>query len=179
MREIKFKVWDEVDKKWVSKFFIQIDNDGERTVLLPRIYIPPTVTKGGVRDGEVVNEGSIILPFLDPDKCKIVQYIGIKDNTKWEQLTPEEQKVWLDSGKTKDEWNGKEIYEGNVLGSIGAEEIEIDGIVKWMDDRGAYYLVDKDGYVTDSDYCYDGEEWKNLEIVADIHENPEVMTDYK
>jgi len=69
----------------------------------------------------------------------------------------------------------REIYEGDVLGSVGCEEVEIDGIVKWMNDRGAYYLVDEHGYVTDSDYCYEGLDWNKLEIVSNIYENPELL----
>lgn len=170
MRETKFRIWDKVNKKWVSKFFIQINNDGKMTVSLPKIDKGPTI-----KNGKIVDMESIIEPLLLPDKCKLIQYTGLKDNTKWEQSTPEEQKVWLGSGKTKNEWSGKEIYEGNILGTFGVEETEIDGIVKWMDDRGAYYLVDKDGFVSNSDYCYDGEKWKNLDIVGDIHENPELI----
>jgi uncharacterized phage protein (TIGR01671 family) len=71
--------------------------------------------------------------------------------------------------------NGKEIYEGDILATVGAEEYFIDGIVKWMDDRGAYYLVGPDGYATDSDYCYEGDEWSKLEVIGNIYESPELL----
>ena len=45
----------------------------------------------------------------------LMQYTGLKDNTKWDNLTHEEQRMWLDSGKTEDEWDGKEIYEGDIV----------------------------------------------------------------
>lgn len=43
------------------------------------------------------------------------QFTGLYDSTKWEELTEIEQKQWFNNGKTKEEWNGKEIYEGNIV----------------------------------------------------------------
>jgi len=48
-----------------------------------------------------------------------MQYTGLKDSTKWEQLTELEQQDWIKSGKTKEEWNGKEIYEGDIVEHYG------------------------------------------------------------
>ncbi len=68
--------------------------------------------------------------------------------------------------------NRREIYEGDVLTADGEF---IDGIVRWMEDRGCYYLTDPEGYATDSDHCYDGMEWHHLEIIGNVHENPDLL----
>ena len=44
-----------------------------------------------------------------------IQYTGLKDNTKWEDLTKEEKDEWIKNGNTKGEWKGKEIYEGDIV----------------------------------------------------------------
>lgn len=44
-----------------------------------------------------------------------MQSTGLLDSTKWEDLTAEEQKVWLDSGKKKEEWKGKEIFQSDIV----------------------------------------------------------------
>ncbi len=42
-------------------------------------------------------------------------YTGKKDSAKWGKLTLHEQTVWLNSGKIKDEWSGKEIYGRDIV----------------------------------------------------------------
>ena len=45
----------------------------------------------------------------------LMQSTGLHDNTKFEDLSEEEQKEWLESGKTADEWHGREIFEGDLI----------------------------------------------------------------
>lgn len=51
----------------------------------------------------------------------IGQYTGLHDNTKWEQLTEKEQFRFLEENKdkkfTNNDWNGKEIFEGDIYNS--------------------------------------------------------------
>lgn len=47
------------------------------------------------------------------------QYIGLKDNTKWEKLTEKERAEWVQiKGNFPSEWKGKAIYEGEIFNCI-------------------------------------------------------------
>jgi hypothetical protein len=50
----------------------------------------------------------------------LMQFTGLHDSTKWEQLTETEQKKWLES-HTQEEWNGKEIYESDLFELVYAD----------------------------------------------------------
>jgi hypothetical protein len=45
----------------------------------------------------------------------LMQYTGLKDNTKWEDLSTQEQADWINRGKLPEEWHGREIYEGDIV----------------------------------------------------------------
>ena len=91
-REIKVRAWDNYNHRWLDLFGLRFSKDG-------------SVIAVNTLDGE-----SYGLHQVD-----IIEYTGLKDNTKWEQLTKTEQKAWLTQGKTKEEWDGKEIYEGDIV----------------------------------------------------------------
>lgn len=58
----------------------------------------------------------------------IMQFTGLHDSTKWEDLTGLEQRRWIEEGKAAHEWKGRPIYEGDV--------------VKWDDkSKGKYWRV--------------------------------------
>lgn len=51
----------------------------------------------------------------------LLQFTGLYDSTKWEELKKEEQELWLASGKNKEDWCGNEIYEGDKIKYLGYE----------------------------------------------------------
>ena len=53
--------------------------------------------------------------WYDFEDVVLMQSTGLHDNTKFEDLSEEEQKEWLESGKTADEWHGREIFEGDLI----------------------------------------------------------------
>jgi len=108
--------------------------------------------------------------------CKIIpetlcQYTGLHDNTKWEELTKDEQNIFLksinpetDRKNTKEDWKGREIYEGDILN------------VTYSDRQGECHHTEH--YVLDDlrntsvigwlDYA------NELKIVGNVFENPEL-----
>ncbi|MGG1444934.1 hypothetical protein ABE354_23365 [Brevibacillus laterosporus] len=53
--------------------------------------------------------------FANGNLKSVVQYTGLQDNTKWDNLTWQEQQEWKNKGKSQEEWKGKEIYEGDIV----------------------------------------------------------------
>lgn len=80
--------------------------------------------------------------------------------------------------------NRKEIYEGDILGYLNIDPDDeaatgwvVDGKVHWWADNGRWILSDAEGFASDSALAYDPQEgWPNLEIIGNIHENPNLLT---
>lgn len=67
----------------------------------------------------------------------LTQYIGIKDQTTWAQLTESERERWVLGGNLPSNWQGKEIYEGDIQKTAVANlscnrgETEYICVVEW------------------------------------------------
>jgi len=73
--------------------------------------------------------------------------------------------------------NGKEIYEGDIV--MGDEYIL--GIIKYEDnvkcmDAGRFMIRNKDGYSIEDEPDTLEESDKELEVIGNIYENPELLT---
>ncbi|GAA4328293.1 hypothetical protein GCM10023184_18090 [Flaviaesturariibacter amylovorans] len=96
----------------------------------------------------------------------LMQYTGLKDATKWEQLSEAECDAWTRSGKTPLEWSGREIYEGDIIRT----------------EKGPAHIVEfeKGQYVA---RCVNNN-WRwalltvvlTMTVVGNIYENPELIT---
>ncbi len=57
---------------------------------------------------------------VDPVKCTcaLMQFTGLHDGTKWEELSEDERSTWTRHSMPS-KWKGKEIYDGDVLSFAG------------------------------------------------------------
>lgn len=104
MREILFKGKQVDGGKWVTGYYCPCCFG--YFPCLPAIIDKNEVDSGCWRPQEV-----------DPKTVR--QFTGLYDNTKWEELTVEEQAEFLypeNGGKhSKEEWKGKPIFEGDII----------------------------------------------------------------
>ena len=103
--------------------------------------------------------------FKEPVKNEIelMQYTGLKDNTKWEDLTKREQNEWFDNGKTKEEWNGKEIYSGDL---VEFDYLENKEKMEVKFEVGMFGILIEGGFYPLSEYLH-----QNLKIIGNVWEN--------
>lgn len=129
MREIKFRIWDNLQKAYLNEKDIAIDSLGNIFIL----------------EGYSHNDSELwyarILPDLDNKRYVIEQDTGLKDK------------------------NGTKINKGDVLIDDAGEPIEY-WVVKFSD--GGF--VGECAGVTESLF-----ELTQLEVVGNIHENPELL----
>ena len=153
MREIKFRAW------WQPTRL-----DYHKGVLIN----PPKMLQVGDGSGTktrldccaYANQGQNVV---------LMQYTGRKDNTKWEQLTVTEQEEWLRNGKTREEWNGKEIYERDIVTRRNRADLPC---LVYFDDRDfAYRLAVRGDKQYDKTYplMFSGH------IIGNIYETPELL----
>lgn len=95
---------------------------------------------------------------------RVMQFTGLHDCTKWEQMTEEEKDLWLDEGKTKEEWKGREIYEGDILKDSWSEDNI--GVVEFKDGQIHYNL----SYIEN-----EADQAQASKVIGNIYENPELL----
>lgn len=118
---------------------------------------------------------------IDPET--LCQYTGLNDATRWEQLTDEEQKVFLskrnykeDRKNRKEDWNGKRIWENDIVVCrqyIGGNFVDYyieRGFVEM--NHGAFGLHRKQGYYRPfKDWLEDYE----YEVLGNVFDNSELL----
>ena len=137
--------------------------------------------------------------FYEVDPETVGQYTGLTDNTKWEQLTKEEQSNWL-KFHTVDEWNGKMIFEGDIVRQI-FEKNNIIVSSDWENDEygdlygedvGEVVIIPSKGVCIKNpiihrevngdvtEHKQPTKMYKNVcsrrcEVIGNIHDNPELL----
>lgn len=136
---------------------------------------------------KMINTGSAWRLF---DEIELMQYTGLHDNTKWEQLTESEKKSFYNKHKSEDGrtikyrnvddvkrlWNGKEIYEGDIVIYQVNTPAEQTAIIKWR--NGGFILTDWSDKTTDQylpDFWYAPIDVEITEVIGNIYENPELL----
>ena len=104
----------------------------------------------------------------------LMQSTGLHDNTKFKDLSVEEQEDWLESGKTADEWQGREIFEGDIVEIIYDSEPFTGVVVYDLGETDFKATNNHEDYGNNFQYLTVGE---SIKIIGDIHKNPELLED--
>ncbi len=139
MRTIKFRAYDTISKSMLS-------------------WEELTCKANNLKLSQLVNRKNGNLKWLE--------FTGHKDNTKWEQLTKDEQDKWIEDGNTKENWNGKEIYEGDIC-QLYLQKFTGKFEVIWHNSKWLYKEVGKnDNYFN---FSFDSK------VIGSVYENPELL----
>ena len=72
------------------------------------------------------------------DDCIIMEATGIYDNTKFKNLPPDKKEEFLKSHNEED-WNGTEIYEGDVVKVRFSKDISEYSVVSYSSHNAQYW----------------------------------------
>ena len=140
-REIKFRVWSKNEERMIP--WEKIENGSENTLK---------------ENFDAMEKIGFIL----------MQFTGLKDGTKWMELTAEEQLDWMENKSkngTNDDWNGKKIYEGDIV-KVCSISVE-DYIGKIAFSNGAFWISGKKNSLVFIPL--------KVEVIGNIYENPELL----
>lgn len=129
--------------------------------------------------------------FVEVSPESVGQYTGLHDATKWENLPEKEQQEFLRNHK-KENWNGKRIFEGDIIKSDNGRHSAIS-VVKF----GEYYPklffamldicstgvqhLNANGFYLESTKHEDMILFKSrhIEVIGNVHDNPDLLLERK
>ena len=107
----------------------------------------------------------------------LMQSTGLHDNTEFEDLSEEEQKEWLESGKTADEWQGREIFEGDIVNKNTTFRNPMTGSGTLTLNKNFEVIFVNGMFTTEGSSMGIGKDLKYLTVVGDVYKNPELLED--
>ena len=112
--------------------------------------------------------------FYEFEDIILMQSTGLHDNTKFEDLSEEDQEEWLESGKTADEWQGREVFEGDIVEIIYDWEPFTGVVVYDLGEADFKATNNHEDYGNNFQYLTVGE---SIEVIGNIHKNYELLED--
>ena len=107
--------------------------------------------------------------FYEFEDIILMQSTGLHDDTKFEDLSEGEQEEWLESGKTAEEWQGREVFEGDILTSQdGSDGLISRFIVKRDEFYTGFTPMNREGYGFNRTMC---------EVIGNVHQQSELLED--
>jgi hypothetical protein len=157
MREIKFRGFCLGTKKWIYGYLIIDDK-------YTQIW-------------KLDNQRQADFPVI-VDYESVGEYTGLKDCTKWKELTEDERKEWIRDGNMPSEWQGKEIYEGdfvkNTIKKMNFDNRYGEGYKYYEDFFDSVDVVKYNNKWTKFDMTK-AMEWGVFKVIGNIYENPELL----
>ena len=102
----------------------------------------------------------------------LMQSTGLHDNTKFKDLSEKEQEEWLESGKTADEWQGREIFEGDIVKIIYDSEPFTGVVVYDLGEADFKATNGHEDYGNNFQYLTVGE---SIEVIGNVYQYPELL----
>ena len=110
--------------------------------------------------------------FYEFEDIILMQSTGLYDNTKFEDLSEEEQEEWLESGKTADEWQGREVFEGDIVEIIYDWEPFTGVVVYDLGEADFKTTNNHEDYGNNFQYLTVGE---SIEVIGNVHLHTELL----
>lgn len=167
----KYRGFSKEDKKWV--FGNLIVNELKANSVDRYFIVGYAFEEIEANDEEVLTIGE----YAEVYPNTVGQFTGLYDCTKWENLTEEERTDWYKQVKVPSEWEGRPIYEGDVvkwghLNEFSKENTARIAEVKFNPDIQFHSQV---GVFNFGSFSYAETTQRDLEIIGNIHGNPELV----
>lgn len=161
--QLKFRAWDKRHKKMFCEFWF------------------------GTEEFCAFGINKTLRKYQEDPNWEVMQFSGLHDTTKWEELTEKERAQWTKTGNFPSGWKGREIYEGDIVcygqpehcKTLGAQSL-FKGIVFYDADYGAYRVEifmqlfpnDKSFFMAKSILPIMNNQHT---IIGNIHQHPEIL----